>query len=283
MADILIVDDENTIREMLVVWFSDKGHHVSEASNGLIAQQMIFSRQFDLIITDIMMPDMNGMELLKSVKFTNPHIKFIVMTGFHKPENIPLCLKYNISRYIQKPFRMEQINSVVEEVINEKESEKIKLSATVAEGWLELELYSNEESLMLLHNCMEQYLCGYLSSEETKMISFSFYEMFRNAIEWGNSFEKNLIVHVSCMVLSDRVVFKIQDEGKGFNVIQALKPITDPFDRQTARENAGKRPGGYGIEITKKYMDEFFYNEKGNCLIMTKIISKNAPQKHVSS
>ena len=274
MAHILIVDDENTIMKMLVAWFLEKGHTVMEAPDGNIAERMIFTNAFDLIITDIVMPEMNGIDLLKRVKFVNPHIKFIVMTGFHKPENIPLCLEHNISRYIRKPFHMEHIDRMVEEVIGEKETERVKVANQVADGWLEMDLYSSEESLMLVHNCMEQYLYGYFPLQAINKTLWAFYEIVRNAMEWGNSLVKDRIVHVSCMVLSDRVLFKIQDHGKGFDVMKAFKQIEDPFERLTRRENEGKRPGGYGIDITRKYMDDVFYNEKGNCVVMTKMISK---------
>jgi len=275
MSHILIVDDEVPIRNMLVAWFIDKGHKVSEAPDGIIAERMIYQDKYDVVIADIMMPEMDGMELLKQVRFADPTVKFIIMTGHHKHENVPRCLEYNVSRYIIKPFHLEAINRLVEEVLSERETQKISRIENNLGGWLEVDLFSSEESLMTVHNCMQQYLCGYLPPEISKKISFPFYEMVRNAIEWGNILEKERIVSISCMVLSDRVVFKIKDEGKGFDIIKAFSPTSDPFQRQLQREKEGKRPGGYGIEISKKFMDDVFYNEKGNCVIMTKMLPEN--------
>ncbi|MHC4780830.1 MAG: ATP-binding protein [Planctomycetota bacterium] len=96
--------------------------------------------------------------------------------------------------------------------------------------------------------------------------------MLRNAMEWGNSLKREYLVRVGCLVLSDRVIFKVQDEGKGFDVAGAFDPIRDPIERMTDRQERGKRPGGYGIELARQYMDELFYNEAGNCVIMTKMI-----------
>jgi two-component system cell cycle response regulator CpdR len=292
MADILVVDDEEAIRSMLVSWFADKGHSVAEAPDGLAAEAMIFTRHYDLLISDIMMPNMDGLELLRRVKFMNPAIKFIAITGFHKPENIPVCLEHNVSRYVRKPFHMEEIDAVVEEVLGEKEVLRVKRAAVNGEGWFETDLYSSEESLLVMHNCMGHYLSGFLAEPEARKISLAFYEMIRNAIEWGNCLNRELLVSVSCMISEGRVIFKIEDQGKGFDFLAALSPEADAVKRQKDRMSAGKRPGGYGIELARKCMDKVCYLENGRCVILAKDIDKlsrkpvnlsHAPIRHTPS
>ncbi len=273
MANILVVDDEENIREVLNELLKGSGYTVFLASNVKDAEDTILSNKIDLVITDIMMPDTNGLQLVLRAKFVNPYVKFIVMTGYHEPENITFCFSNDVSRYVKKPFHLDDILSIIKEVLEEEKEKTVQTFEKNVDGWLEVSLYSTEESVMATYNYLKQYLAEYIGQEAIVQLSLSFYEMLRNAIEWGNKMDKKKVAQIGCMFLKDRIIFKIQDEGSGFDVVKAVNPEKDPFKRQELRANAGKRPGGYGIEIVKKSMDEFFYNEKGNCLIMTKYIN----------
>jgi CheY-like chemotaxis protein/anti-sigma regulatory factor (Ser/Thr protein kinase) len=274
---VLVVDDEEIIRKVVTEGLTLKGYRVCSAENGTQAEKIFLAGTIDLLLSDIMMPECDGYELAKRIKFVNPRAKIILMTGYHTTGNVPFCLKHNIARYIKKPFHLQEVYSAVTEALDEHENDIIRNTEETSGGWLDISFASNEESLLRLYNLLNSYLMDFTSKKIAQQVAQYFYEMCRNAIEWGNEFNKNKLVFCSCMVMQQKVVFKIQDEGEGFNVVEGMNPIKDLFERQRVREKQGKRPGGFGIEITGKYMDELFYNEKGNCLIMSKNLDTRAP------
>ncbi len=88
MAHILIIDDEHQIRSMLRKVFESEGYIVTEASNGMEGLKCYYENPADLIITDILMPDKEGLETIMALKKENPDAKIIAMSsgGINKPQ-----------------------------------------------------------------------------------------------------------------------------------------------------------------------------------------------------
>ncbi len=270
---ILVADDESCMLELLHDLFTSNGYDVETACDGMQAGKILLEREIDLVVTDLIMPGVNGMDLIKNIRFLHPECRIILITGYPKDADIVQCLLHNVSRYIRKPFQLETVLQQVVEVLGEKDPQPFQRVENRVGGWLEMDLNTTEDALIRAHHFVEHYILEYVAPPETaKRLAWSFYEMVRNAMEWGNQLNESTVVRVGCLALSDRVLFKIQDQGKGFDVGMAFKQVEDPLLRQELRSKAGKRPGGYGIEITRKYMDDLFYNEKGNCLVMTKYV-----------
>ena len=102
----------------------------------------------------------------------------------------------------------------------------------------------------------------------------------QNAVEWGNREDSSKHIRLSYCMFNDRVVFKIQDEGEGFDVKKLKDPSRDPLTHIMERISDGKRMGGYGIFMSKSIMDDIVYSERGNVVVMTKLFaSAKNPRK----
>ncbi len=268
--NILVVDDDSQLRAFVTEVLSGSYSNLLTAANGREAEAIVFSQPVDLVVSDIKMPGMDGLELVKHLEFVNRDIKCILMTGYHKPENITFCLESGVSRYIKKPFRAKELLTLVEEVLADKGEGDVKLQNTGVNDWLELSLSSTEQSMLKVCNYVKQYIEDHVTGDDVNSIYQAFYEMIRNALEWGNHLNKQFKVIVGCLFLEDKVVFKIQDQGGGFDIDKELNSVENPLEKQKTRQKHGKRPGGLGITMVRNIMDTFFYNEKGNCMIMTK-------------
>jgi len=105
MKSIAIIDDENQILDTLKKYLSKKDlFHIDTYDNPLNAMNHVKSGKYDLIICDIMMPQMNGIDLLAQVKKLKPSQKFIMITAFSTEEKIILCNELEADDYITKPF-----------------------------------------------------------------------------------------------------------------------------------------------------------------------------------
>ncbi|HUO76409.1 MAG TPA: response regulator [Thermodesulfovibrionales bacterium] len=122
MKSVLIVEDSATTRAMIraVIEDMEEDFTTLEASTGFEALKLLPQGSFDLIITDINMPDVNGLELIHFVK-TNPnyqHIPIVIVTTERSSEDRERGLALGASAYITKPFTSEQLQEVITKILN---------------------------------------------------------------------------------------------------------------------------------------------------------------------
>jgi len=106
---ILVVDDEESIREFLEIMLKKEGYEVHLAADGAIAKDMLLKKSFDMIISDLQMPNMNGLELLKFVKETSADTVFMMITAFGTTETAVEAMKVGAYDYITKPFKIDEV------------------------------------------------------------------------------------------------------------------------------------------------------------------------------
>ena len=121
---ILVVDDEKSMREILEIFLENEGYSVSAANNGELAVEALRRDIYDLIISDMKMPKMGGLELLKNVKESSPDTIFVVMTAFGTTESAVEAMKLGAYDYIQKPFQMDDIRLVVKNALDKQKLQK---------------------------------------------------------------------------------------------------------------------------------------------------------------
>ena len=113
---ILIVDDEQNMRVALFEALSRNGHEVAVAENGQMALEMIGRTPPDLVVTDIKMPGMDGLELLRQIKALRPELPVVIMTGFATVDTAVEAMKQGAFDYLLKPFPVEVIEETVARV-----------------------------------------------------------------------------------------------------------------------------------------------------------------------
>lgn len=109
---ILIVDDEPSLREILAQIL--EGYHVTTASSGFEAVQMLEDFPFEMVITDLMMPQVDGFTVLVAAKKVNPKTDVLVLTGYPSLENERRCRALGCTDVLAKPFAVTSIRSRVE-------------------------------------------------------------------------------------------------------------------------------------------------------------------------
>ena len=117
MANILVVDDEKGYREVLKVIFESEGHSVEAANNGLTAVEILRSGHFDVCISDVKMPDMDGVELLRTVREILPDLAVVLMTAFGTIDTAREAFKLGADDFIQKPFNNDELKLIVQRAL----------------------------------------------------------------------------------------------------------------------------------------------------------------------
>ncbi|RJP18259.1 MAG: sigma-54-dependent Fis family transcriptional regulator [Candidatus Abyssobacteria bacterium SURF_5] len=110
---LLVVDDEVKMRRVLQLFFEDSGYVVDQAENGEEALQELDSSRPDLVICDMRMPRMNGMELLRRIKLKSPELPVILMTAYGEVKTAVEAMKLGAESYVTKPLDMEELRILV--------------------------------------------------------------------------------------------------------------------------------------------------------------------------
>lgn len=110
---ILVVDDETSMRELLAIMLRREGYHVDEASDGGIALEKLQEAEFDLVISDIQMPRVNGIELLRNIREQSIDVVVMMITAFSTTEQAVEAMKLGAYDYITKPFMNDEIRLVI--------------------------------------------------------------------------------------------------------------------------------------------------------------------------
>jgi DNA-binding NtrC family response regulator len=120
MSNILIVDDEQSYRQLLSLVFEGDGHSIRTASNGREALTLLQEEPADVIISDVKMPDMDGIEMLRAVRETHPDLGVILMTAFASVETAREAFKLGADDFIQKPFDVEELKLIVRKTLEKQ-------------------------------------------------------------------------------------------------------------------------------------------------------------------
>ncbi|MBU0575964.1 MAG: sigma-54 dependent transcriptional regulator, partial [Proteobacteria bacterium] len=137
--NLLVVDDEAVIREGMRRILASQGYHVETSASGRTAIEIIQEQDFDVVITDLKMPGMDGIEVLKTIRILQPEVPVIIITGYSTVDTAVEAMKNGAFDYIAKPFTSDLIIEKVQKAINHKtmamESYSIKRALGAGHGF----------------------------------------------------------------------------------------------------------------------------------------------------
>lgn len=189
------------------------------------------------------------------------------------------CLSAGADDFIQCPVTPEVLVASVASALERREQRRKQAKSdslgaisamSPASGWVELTAPSELEHMRRMQLFSENLFASRLPKQVCEDLSLAMEEVGRNAVEWGNRFNPDKHVTISYCIFRDRIVLKFEDEGEGFTPSEVPNPTLDPQAHVEFRKAQGKRPGGYGLFMLQRLMDDVTFNEKGNVVVMTK-------------
>ncbi len=119
-SQILVVDDEEIARTNLEYILRKEGHQVATAANGLEALEKVKAHEFDVVLTDLKMEKMDGIQLLESVKQIAPHTEIVMVTGYATVSSAVDALKKGAAHYLSKPIKLDELRDTVRGIVEKK-------------------------------------------------------------------------------------------------------------------------------------------------------------------
>jgi CheY-like chemotaxis protein/anti-sigma regulatory factor (Ser/Thr protein kinase) len=273
---LLLVDDDPAVHELLAVVLRPPDWHIDSAYDGLQGLACVETRPYDLVLTDVRMPGMDGLELLRRIREIRPETKVMVMTAESTPANVVRAIRERAFAYFSKPFSPIAVADTITQAVNTRQWQDDIEVLSAAPHWIGLRLRCKLETAdRLMHFIREMDLD--IPPHERENIAAAFRELLMNAIEHGGESDPNKRVQVTYVRSTRAIVYLIQDPGKGFSFdairhAAVANPPDEPARHLEVRAEMGVRPGGFGILLTRNLVDELIYNDAGNEVLFIKYL-----------
>lgn len=274
---ILVVDDDADLRDLLSSLLSGAGHLVRQAGDGPEALTMLTGSQCDVVLLDIGLPTMNGLDVLALVRAMPQPPLVVMMTADDTPEPLLEAVRLQAFRYLRKPFALRTVLDVVNEAMLSVPLARLPIEVVSAKPeWMEiiapctLEMADRIQSFMM-------HLEADLPEAVRESVAPAFRELLINAIEWGGKFDPTRKIRISCVRAKRLLLYRITDPGDGFELDQLhhaaiSNPRDAPLQHALERQKQGLRPGGLGLMMTRSLVDELIYNEARNEVMFIKYL-----------
>jgi CheY-like chemotaxis protein/anti-sigma regulatory factor (Ser/Thr protein kinase) len=292
MTRFLVVDDSSLARQ-IVGDLLKKAFDASvvEADDGLKAIHYLEAQgPFDLILSDLQMPNLDGLALLSVVRERFPTNPFVILTAFGSEEIAVQAITAGAASCIPKQSVKTRLQDVVRTVLTASTRRKIRdrLTRYIVSHELEFRLTNDRELISAVVAELQEVgqSSGAFDDHELTRVGVALEESLSNAMIHGNleissdlrsrdddAYEQTILerqnaepyrsrqIHVSCKFTPAEVRFSIVDEGPGFD----LESIPDPRDPQNFL-----KPSGRGLLLIRSFMDEVYHNSAGNSITMVK-------------
>jgi CheY-like chemotaxis protein len=276
MKKVLVVEDDRSLRHMLCGMLETAGYQVTGSGDGLEALKLLRRRSFDLVLLDVRLPGINGLDVLAQLPAKKRRPKAIVMTSDDTPETVLRAVREQAYRYARKPISADQVITLVEEALSPRpETQEIEVISALPE-WVELLVPCDLGAADRIHSFL-QHLEADLSESVRDSVARAFRELLLNAIEWGGRMDPARKVRISYLRARRMLLYRIADPGPGFDLgnlphAAVSNPADKPFEHMKARGEMGMRPGGFGLLLVRANVDELLYNEARNEVVFVKYL-----------
>jgi anti-sigma regulatory factor (Ser/Thr protein kinase)/ActR/RegA family two-component response regulator len=240
------------------------------------ALALVEKSAFDLVIAEQASSGREDVELLRKVRLVRPHTRFIIVADRSTPADVIAAIRAGAFSYFTKPLSTQAMEEVLQLAIESPAWDEGIEMLSGTDAWIRLSLRCDVSTANRLQQFVREFLN--LPEPDQDKVAIASREMMLNAMEHGGKFDPERRIEIAYLRARHVVLIRIKDPGEGFSLADNLdtaanNPQDDPLRHQRHREAQGLRPGGYGILLAKDLVDELFYGEKGNDVLLIKYIN----------
>jgi CheY-like chemotaxis protein/anti-sigma regulatory factor (Ser/Thr protein kinase) len=276
VSKILVVDDDPTTRHLITHQLRRAGYTVAEAADGPKALERVRREPFDLVMLDVWMPELDGLEVLARLCQEPKPPRVVMMTADDASDTLLRAIRQQAYSYLTKPVEPKQLLEAVRSALEAGPELRPIEVVSARPDWVELLVPCQRESAQRIREFLA-HLDADLPEEVRSGVGQAFGELLMNAIEWGGKLDPTKSVRISYLRARRMLLYRIADPGQGFS-FDALthaalaNPQDKPTEHMKVREGKGLRPGGFGLLMARQLVDELLYNEKQNEVVFVKYL-----------
>jgi anti-sigma regulatory factor (Ser/Thr protein kinase)/ActR/RegA family two-component response regulator len=262
---------EARLREILV----PGGWAIQHATDNAEALVLAQRKGFDLILTSEQTSGREDIELLRKIRCIRPHTRLIILADESTPADVITSMREHAFSYFSKPFSPDALAVMIQLAIEEPcWDDGIDVISATPE-WIRIlarcDLKTADRVIQFFDEIAE------LPGRERGAVGMAFREMLINAIEHGGRLDPDQQVEISYVRARHMVKCRISDPGEGFTLDEIphaaiANPTDDPVRHLEIRDAQGMRPGGFGVLLAQRLVDQLVYNEQGNEVVLIKYL-----------
>lgn len=288
---VVVIDDEAPVRNTVEQFLQIKKFEVHTAASGAQGIELVREFRPPIVLTDVMMPQMSGIEVLKAIKGINPETIVVIMTGYSTENLVLEAFQYGASNYLKKPFDFKSFSEVLDQVVRivrSKQQMRISRSSLLdfhVQGMIDISadpIRAGDAIGGLINE-----IKPFINSDDIDSLHMGLYELVMNSIEHGvfkigydlktQAHEDNTLskiyqermnseqyagwIHLSFDITPEESRFTVEDSGDGFDV----EALPDPTVEETLLMSHGR-----GVMLTRMIADKLEFNDKGNRALLVK-------------
>jgi anti-sigma regulatory factor (Ser/Thr protein kinase)/CheY-like chemotaxis protein len=246
---------------------------VTEAAGGAGVLRLLRRRGFDVLVTHPSTSATEDLELARDARALQPGLRVVVLAPEVTPADVIAALREEVFGCFSIPTPPDELREAIGQALDEMMWQNGIHVLTAVPHWIALRVACRRITADRLTRFMTELAGDVVESDRFTLIA-AFRELLLNAMEHGAGFDENQVVDVHAVRTRRSLVYYFKDPGPGFNVASPGHVATagDPIGHMQARQDDGQRPGGFGMLLTRKLVDEVHYNELGNEVFLVKYL-----------
>jgi len=271
----LLVGGDQEVKSALSRVLNPEGWEMEEVPNLEDAMAAARARRINLVVTSPSSSGKEDVEFLRRLRRASPGTRVIILTDDSTPQDVIASMREHAFGYLSKSLTEDALAQTVQAALDTPDwtdgIEIVSATPNLLTLAVRCRMITAERVVQFLHEMSD------LPEEECKDVGTAFREMLLNAMEHGGHFDPEKYVEI-CYIRTRHVVMaRIKDPGDGFTLDEVrhaaiANPPDDPIAHVIRRNEAGMRPGGYGVMLAKNLVDELIYGEKGNEVLLVKYL-----------
>jgi anti-sigma regulatory factor (Ser/Thr protein kinase) len=277
----LVVDASPELKELLVEILKPGSWAIQHVPTNQAVLQAAKGKAFELIITGENTSGREDVELLRKIRLVRPHTRLIILTNESTPEDVLASMREHAFSFFSKPYSFEQLGHMIQMATEAPcWDDGIELDSSTAE-WIKLQVRCQVRTADRLLQFMKE--ISVLPGKERQEVGMAFREILLNAMEHGGGLDPKNYVEVEYVRARRMVSCRISDPGPGFTLDEishaaVANPDNNPIRHAEIRDELGLRPGGFGILLAQKLVDQVIYGQDGNEVLLIKYLDKAQPK-----
>jgi len=204
---ILLIEDDQGSREALLILLKTSGFAIKGCSSGKEGLHLLTGERFDIVISDLFLPDLNGIEILTQVKQDSPHTEVILITGHASAETAVRAMKEGAFDYITKPLNIEELRMIIDKAVEKVQllSENVYLKKQLRDKYEFANIIGNSQSMQQLFSRMKRII----KTDSTVLIlgeSGTGKELVAKALHFNGSRKDKPFVAVNCSAIPENLL-----------------------------------------------------------------------------
>lgn len=281
MSRVLVIGTDNLVTHEIGDALSAAGVPLEYAPGPAGALQRLRMRSFGVVITSPGTAVEEDLALLEEMRLIRPAVKCIVLALTSTPDEVIAALRARVFACFTPPFDTGTIAGLARDAASTSQWRDGIEVITARPGWVSIRANCNILTAERLLSFATE-LSAQLPPNTRQEMMQAFHEILLNAMEHGAAFNPEQVIEVSAVRTARAFVFYVRDPGAGFR-LDSISDITmtdrshDPIAHVVKREDAGLRPGGYGLLLAAGTVDELIYSEVGNEVLLIKYLDHFSP------